>query len=62
MEITILLAMVSFPWKGDLKLIHFLIPLPYLLVIYFPNFPLIPVKMTLTANSCIYTPGRRCAH
>lgn len=49
-EITILLAMVSFPRKGDLKLIHFLIPLTYLLVIYFPNFPLAAVKITLPAN------------
>lgn len=50
MEITILPAMVSFPRKGDLKLIHFLIPLTYLLVIYFPNFPLAAVKITLPAN------------
>lgn len=62
MEITILLAMVSFPWKGDLKRIHFLIALTYLPVIYFPNFTLIPVKMTLTANSFICISGRRCAH
>lgn len=62
MEITILLAMISFPWKGDFKLIHLLIPLTYLLVIYFPNFPLAGVKITLTANSFIYTFGRRCAH